>query len=126
VRDPAVLLLHAPATVARLAGVRAVIADLFSSTPAVDPQSLQETLPRLRLGNRVVAGVCALLMRPRALLRAAIVLKPSTLLRFVGRACSALSGIRQSQAISSRSPITVSIPRESLRILCSSRNQLLP
>jgi putative transposase len=32
--------------------------------------------PRLRLRDRVVAGVCALLMRPRRLARVAIVLKP--------------------------------------------------
>jgi putative transposase len=38
--------------------------------------------PRLRLGDRVVAGVCALFMRPGRLVRVAIVLKPSTLLRF--------------------------------------------
>jgi putative transposase len=37
---------------------------------------------RLRGRDRVVAGVCALLMRPGRLVRAAIVLKPSTLLRF--------------------------------------------
>jgi len=37
--------------------------------------------PNLRLADRVVAGVCTLLMRPRRLVRAAIVLKPSTLLR---------------------------------------------
>ena len=53
-RDLAVLFLHLLATVARLAG------------PG---------------GNRVVAGVCALLMRPPRLIRSAIVLKPSTFLR---------------------------------------------
>jgi putative transposase len=37
--------------------------------------------PRLRLCDRVVAGVCALLIRPGRLVRVAIVLKPSTLLR---------------------------------------------
>src|SRR6185436_18267404 len=38
--------------------------------------------PRLRFSDRVVAGVCALLMRPGRLVRVAIVLKPWTLLRF--------------------------------------------
>jgi putative transposase len=38
--------------------------------------------PSLRLSDRVVAGVCALLMRPGRLIRSAIVLKPSTLLSF--------------------------------------------
>jgi len=37
--------------------------------------------PNLRLADRVVAGVCTLLMRPSRLVRSAIVLKPSTLLR---------------------------------------------
>ena len=36
--------------------------------------------PRLRLSDRIIAGFCALLMRPRRLLRSAIVLKPSTLI----------------------------------------------
>ena len=34
----------------------------------------------LRLADRIVAGVCALFMRPRRLIRSAIILKPSTLL----------------------------------------------
>ena len=38
--------------------------------------------PRLRLTDRVIAGVCALFIRPGRLVRSAIVLKPSTLLRF--------------------------------------------
>jgi transposase InsO family protein len=37
--------------------------------------------PNLSIVDRSVAGVCALLMRPRRLMRSAIVLKPSTLLR---------------------------------------------
>jgi hypothetical protein len=36
--------------------------------------------PNLCLSDRVVAGLCALVMRPRRLIRSAIVLKPSTLL----------------------------------------------
>src|SRR5262249_24397530 len=36
---------------------------------------------RLRLSDRLVAGVCALFMRPRRLVRVAIILKPSTLMR---------------------------------------------
>ena len=36
--------------------------------------------PHLRLSDRMLAGVCALLMRPRRLIRSAIVLKPSMLL----------------------------------------------
>jgi putative transposase len=37
--------------------------------------------PHLCLSDRTIAGLCALLMRPRRLMRSAIVLKPSTLLR---------------------------------------------
>ena len=36
--------------------------------------------PNLRVADRVVAGLCALLMRPGRLICSAIVLKPSTLL----------------------------------------------
>ena len=36
--------------------------------------------PKLRASDRVVAGLCALFMRPGRLLRSAIVLRPSTLL----------------------------------------------
>ena len=36
--------------------------------------------PNLRLADRLVVGVCALLIRPGRLIRSAIVLKPSTLL----------------------------------------------
>ena len=86
VRDLAVLLLHVLATVARLAGpggVRAVVAEsvLVKQQLLILNRSRKRS-PRLRLGDRVVAGLCALLMRPRRLVRVAIVLKPSTLLRF--------------------------------------------
>jgi putative transposase len=38
--------------------------------------------PNLRVSDRIIAGPCTLLMRPVRILRSAIVLKPSTLLRF--------------------------------------------
>jgi putative transposase len=37
--------------------------------------------PNLRPANRMIAGMCALLMRRRRLIRSAIVLRPATLLR---------------------------------------------
>ena len=37
--------------------------------------------PKLRLSDRMIAGLCALLIRPSRLIRSAVVLKPSTLLR---------------------------------------------
>src|SRR5213592_4652284 len=51
-----------------------------TSTP--NPQSLAPARSHLRLSDRLVAGSCALLMRPSRLIRSAIVLKPSTLLYF--------------------------------------------
>ena len=83
-RDLAVLFLHVLATVARRAGpggARSVIAEsvLVKHQLLILNRSRKRS-PNLRLSDRVVAGVCALLMRPRRLIRCAIVLKPSTLL----------------------------------------------
>ena len=85
-RELVVLLVHVLATMARLAGpggVRAVVAEsvLVKQQLLILNRSRKRS-PRLRLSDRVVAGLCALLMRPRRLVRVAIVLKPSTLLRF--------------------------------------------
>src|SRR5262249_3138506 len=38
--------------------------------------------PNLRVSDRIIAGLCTLFMRPARVLRSAIVLRPSTLLRF--------------------------------------------
>jgi len=78
VRDLAVLFLHVLATVARLAGpggARSVIAEsvLVKHQLLILNRSRKRS-PNLRLSDRVVAGVCALLMRPRRLIRCAIVL----------------------------------------------------
>ena len=78
-RDLAVLFLHLLATVARLAGpggARAVVAEsvLVKQQLLILNRSRKRS-PNLRLADRLVAGVCTLLMR------SAIVLKPSTLLR---------------------------------------------
>src|ERR1700694_3970734 len=83
-RDLVALVLHLLATVARLAGpggVRAVVAEsvLVKQQLLILNRSRRRS-PTLRLADRVVAGVCTLLMRPSRLVRAAIVLKPSTLL----------------------------------------------
>ena len=83
-RDLAVLILHLLATVARLAGpggARSVVAEsvLVKHQLLILNRSRKRS-PNLRLSDRVVAGLCALLMRPRRLIRSAIVLKPSTLL----------------------------------------------
>jgi putative transposase len=85
VRDLGVLLLHLLATVARLAGpggARSVVAEsVLVKHQLLILNRARKRSPNLRLSDRMVAGVCALLMRPRRLIRSAIVLKPSTLLR---------------------------------------------
>jgi hypothetical protein len=74
----------AGATVARLVGpggARAVVAEsvLVKHQLLILNRSRQRS-PNLYFSDRMVAGLCALLMRPRQLIRSAIVLKPSTLL----------------------------------------------
>jgi hypothetical protein len=46
----------------------------------VDPST--KRAPNLRVFDRIVVGVCTLLMKPARILRSAVVLKPSTLLGF--------------------------------------------
>src|ERR1700674_1620752 len=83
-RDLAVLFRHLLATVARLAGpggARSVVAEsVLVKQQLVILNRSRKRSPNLRLSDRMVAGVCALLMRPRRLIRSAVVLKPSTLL----------------------------------------------
>jgi len=84
VRDLAVLFLHLLATVARLAGpggARSVVAEsvLVKHQLLILNRSRKRS-SNLRVSDRMVAGLCALLMRPGRLIRSAIVLKPSTLL----------------------------------------------
>jgi putative transposase len=85
VRDLALLFLHLLATVARLAGpggARSVVAEsvLIKHQMLILNRSRNRS-PNLRLADRVVAGLCALLIRPGRLIRSAIVFRPSTLLR---------------------------------------------
>ena len=84
-RDLAVLLLHLLATIARLAGpggARSVVAEsvLVKHQLLILTRSRKRS-PNLRFSDRLIAGVCALLIRQGRLIRSAIVLKPSTLLR---------------------------------------------
>ena len=85
VRDLAILFLHLLTTTARLAGpggARSVVAEsLLVKQQLLILNRSRKRSPRLRLSDRIIAGLCALLMRPRRLLRSAIVLKPSTLFR---------------------------------------------
>src|SRR5438876_7221000 len=83
-RELVILLVHAIATVARLlgpGGVRSVVAEsvLVKQQLLILNRSRQRS-PNLCFSDRLVAGLCALFMRPARLIRSAIVLKPSTLL----------------------------------------------
>ena len=84
-RDLAVLFLHLLVTVARLAGpggARSVVAEsvLVKHQLLILNRSRKRS-PSLRTSDRVVAGLCALFTHPGRLIRSAIVLKPSTVLR---------------------------------------------
>src|SRR6266446_9445580 len=85
-RDIFALFLHVIVTVIRLsrhAGLRSVVAE----STLVRHQLLilnrgRKGAPNLRVSDRIIAGLCTLFMRPVRVLRSAIVLRPSTLLRF--------------------------------------------
>src|ERR1051326_6895778 len=80
------LFLHVIVTRIRLAkpgGLRSVVAE----STLVRHQLLilnrgRKRAPNLRVSDRMIAGLCTLLMRPARVLRSAIVLRPSTLLHF--------------------------------------------
>jgi putative transposase len=77
-------------TIARLAGpggARALVAEslLVKHQLPILNRSRHRS-PNLRPADRLVAGLCALLMPPGRLIRAAIVLQPFTLVRFASRA----------------------------------------
>ena len=84
-RDFAIVFVHLIVTLARLArpgGLRSVVAE----SVLVRHQLLilnrgRKRAPNLRATDRIIAGLCTLFMRPARVLRSAIVLKPSTLLR---------------------------------------------
>src|SRR5207245_1284860 len=83
-RELVILFVHALATLARLlgpGGIRSVVAEsvLVKQQLLILNRSRQRS-PNLRTSDRLVAGLCALLIRPARLIRSAIVLRPSTLL----------------------------------------------
>ena len=83
-RDLVILFVHLIATLARLlgpGGIRSVVAEsvLLKQQLLILNRSRQRS-PNLRSSDRLVAGLCALLIRPARLIRSAIGLKPSTLL----------------------------------------------
>ena len=83
-RDLAVLFLHLLVTVARLigpGGARSVVAEsVLVKHQLLILNRSRKRAPKLRTSDRVVTGLCALLMRPGRLVRSAIVFKPTTLL----------------------------------------------
>ena len=83
-RELVILFVHVIATLARLlgpGGIRSVVAEsvLVKQQLLILNRSRQRS-PNLRTSDRLVAGLCALLIRPARLVRLSIVLKPSTLL----------------------------------------------
>src|SRR5215831_10867638 len=83
-RDLVILFVHLIATLVRLlgpGGIRSVVAEsvLIKQQLLILNRSRQRS-PNLHSSDRLIAGLCALLIRPGRLIRSAIVLKPSTLL----------------------------------------------
>ena len=67
-RDRVVLFLHLLVTVARLAGpggARAVAVECARQAPTAVLNRSRKRSPNLRLSHRMVAGWCALVLRPR-------------------------------------------------------------
>ena len=83
-RDLVILFVHISATLARLlgpGGIRSVVAEsVLIKQQLLILNRCRQRSPNLRSSDRLVAGLCALLIRPARLIRSAIVLKPSTLL----------------------------------------------
>jgi len=85
-RDLATLFVHLVWTVCRLlrpGGARSVVAEsLLLKHQLLILNRPRERAPNLRPTDRLIAGLCALMIRPARLPRTAIVLKPSTLISF--------------------------------------------
>ena len=82
-RDIVVVFVHLIVTLVRLArpgGLRSVVAEsvLIKHQLRILNRG-RKRAPNLRAADRIIAGLCTLFMRRARLLRAAIVLKPSTL-----------------------------------------------
>jgi hypothetical protein len=84
--DLAILFLHVITTALRLlrpGGARSIIAEslLVKHQLLIINRSRQRG-PNLRTMDRIIAGLCAPLMRPIRVIRSAIILKPSIILGF--------------------------------------------
>ena len=93
-RDPIILLVHLIATLARLmgpGGLRSVVAEsVWVKQQLLTLNRSRHRAPNLCASDRILAGVCALFMRPARVIRSAIVLRPSTILEF-HRVCAPAS-----------------------------------
>ena len=100
-RDLVILFVHIIATLARLlgpGGIRSVVAEsvVIKQQLLILNRSRQRS-PNLCSSGRLVAGLCALLIRPARLILSAIVLKPSTLLNLHRtRSCCCKTAARSS------------------------------
>ena len=85
-RDIFTLFLHAIVTIVRLSqpgGLRSVVAEsVLMRHQLLILNRGRKRAPNLRSSDRIIAGLCTLLMRPARVLRSAVVLKTSTLLYF--------------------------------------------
>ena len=80
------LFLHTIVTIIRLAqpgGLRSVVAEsVLMRHQVLILNRGRKRAPNLRSSDRIIAGLCTLLMRPARVVRSAIVLRVSTLLNF--------------------------------------------
>jgi putative transposase len=85
-RDILTLFLHAIVNLLRLGqpgGLRAVVAEsVLMRHQILILNRGRKRAPNLRSSDRIIAGLCILMMRPARVLRSAVVLKTSTLLHF--------------------------------------------
>jgi hypothetical protein len=84
--DIPVIFVHLIVTVFRLiepGGLRAIVAEsVLTRHQILILNRSRKRAPCLNVSDRVIAGLCTLLMRPSRVLRCGMVLKPSTLLHF--------------------------------------------
>src|SRR5215468_6085191 len=85
-RDFAIVFVHLIVTLARLVrpgGLRSVVAEsVLMRHQVLILNRGRKRAPNLRPSDRIIAGLCTLLIRPARVLRSAVVLKTSTLLHF--------------------------------------------
>jgi hypothetical protein len=85
-REALILLIHLIATIARLftpGGARTIVAEsVLLKQQLLVLNRARERAPNLRPLDRIVTALCAGFMRPTRLLRAAVVIKPATIMHF--------------------------------------------